>query len=98
MEKKYSKIFPKIHSKIKGKEFRLTRSQVYLDYLKKNPDSLKNVKLDRGQTNSILNFINGKRSITTIYKNVNAETGKETSMENIKNYLDILKSMNWIDF
>jgi hypothetical protein len=98
LEKKYSKIIPTIHPNIKGKEFRLTRSQIYLDYLKKNPDSLRNLGLDRNQTASILNFINGQRSITTICKHVNAETGKETALENVISYLDILKSMKWIEF
>ena len=97
-EKKYSKIIPSIHPEVKGKEFRLTRNRSYTEYLREHPDFLKDLQLNRSQTGAILNFINGKRSITTIRNWVTAETDREISFETLVGYLDVLKSLNWVNY
>ena len=97
-EKKYSKIVPSIHPDVKGKEFRLTRSSGYRAYLEEYPDFLKDLKLNRSQTSAVLNFINGKRSITTIRNRVTAETDRELSFETLVGYLDVLKLLNLINY
>ncbi|GAG05849.1 unnamed protein product, partial [marine sediment metagenome] len=95
-EKQYSHIFPAIHPDIKGKEFYIEDSDSYEEYMGKNPDALKELKLDRNQKRSILNFINGKRSITKIRNWVIAETENDLDFKTLTKYLDFLKSISWI--
>jgi len=96
IEKQYSHIFPAIHPNIKGKEFYIEDSDSYKEYMEKNPDALKELKLDRNQKRSILNFINGKRSITKIRNWVIAETENDLDFKTLTKYLDFLKSIGWI--
>jgi len=97
-ERKYSSIVPSIHPNVKGKAFNLTRSDEYVLYMEENPDALKNLKLNRSQTGSILNFVNGERSMTTIRNWVLAETNRELSVENVASYLKILMKIEWVDY
>ena len=97
-EIKYSKVFPDIHSKVKGVEFILERTVRYREYIKENPNVMKKLKLNRYQQHSIQNFINGKRSVLEIRNAVLAATGIEISFEKLVGYLEILKELNWIEF
>ena len=97
-ERKYAKIVPAIHPEKKGKEFYPTRSEAYRKYMENHPDALKALELNRSQTGAILNFVNGKRSITTIRNYVMAETDRDGSLESVAAYLDIMKAIDWIDY
>jgi hypothetical protein len=46
----------------------------------------------------ILNFIDGERSITKIWKWVMAETGTDISLDVVIKYLEFLKTIDWIDY
>lgn len=63
-----------------------------------NPDFNKDLKVDRGQQRSIMNYINGRRSVTTIRSCVVAESGKELDFENLLKYLNFLKTIKWITY
>jgi len=97
-ELKYDKIFPSIHKDVRSQEFWLERSDRYKKYLKENPDALKKLKISQPQRRSILNFINGQRSITKIRSCVMAETDKDLPFDTLLGYLGFLKTLNWIEY
>ena len=98
MRKKYTGFFPSIHEDVKGKKFYPDRTDRYKEYMKKHPDFLKELELDRDQQRSILNFIDGKRSITKIHNFVIAETEKDLEFEKLNTFLEFLKEIGWISY
>ncbi len=98
VEKRYDKIYPSIHREIRAREFYLNRSQRYLTYLKDNPEAINKLDIGRAHTRSILNFINGKNSITEIRNHVSAETGIEIQLEKVASYIEILKAIQWVEY
>jgi hypothetical protein len=96
-EKKYAQIFPSLHSDVRGKEFSLERSSLYRNYIKDDPLALNKVGLGRAQQRAILNYINGKRSISQIRMCVTAETGRILSFKKLAAYLKILEEIGWIN-
>ncbi|MFC1564963.1 M28 family peptidase [candidate division KSB1 bacterium] len=98
LEKEYAKITPEIHREVFGIEFNLTRSESYIEYTRNNPDVLRQLDISRGHSRSILNFINGKNTITDIRNFASAETGIEIELEKVAKYIDILKEIGWVEF
>jgi len=96
LEKKYSTVIPSIHKNMRGKVFYPERTDPFKEFTEKNPDYLKNLKLSRTQQRAIVNFIDGKRSVTQIKMFVEAETGEDLSIEKIKSYMEFLQSIGWI--
>ena len=94
----YEGIIPSIHADLRGKEFNLERSKTYRDYVKNYPDTVKRLGLNRIQKRSILNFINGKRSILKIRGCVQGDTRQDLKLDRLVRYLDILKGMGWITY
>jgi aminopeptidase YwaD len=97
MEKKYSTVIPSIHEDVKGQVFYPERTDSYQEFVKKNPDYLKNLKLSRMQQRTIVNFIDGKRSVTQIQMLVEADTGEDLNIEKLKSYMEFLESIGWIE-
>ncbi|MFC1493362.1 M28 family peptidase [candidate division KSB1 bacterium] len=98
LEKRYNKVFPAIHPEVYAKQFSLNGSERYQVYLNENPDVFRELGIGRAHSRSILNFINGKNSITEIRNHVSAETGEEIQLENVARYIEILKEMQWVDY
>ena len=96
LEKKYDKVFPAIHPDVKNKEFSLTSYKRYTEFIEASPKAVEETKLTRTQTRAVLNYVNGRRSLTKIRNCLAAETGKEISLEGVAAYLEILKSVDWI--
>ncbi|MFC2168393.1 M28 family peptidase [Acidobacteriota bacterium] len=96
LEKKYDKVFPAIHPDVKNKEFSLTGNEKYKDFIEASPKAIEETKLARNQTRAVLNYVNGRRSITKIRDCLAAETGEEISLEAVAAYLEILKIVDWI--
>jgi hypothetical protein len=66
--------------------------------MKDNPDFNKELKVDRRLQRSILNYINGRRSVTKIRSCVMAESGKDMDFDNLLKYLNFLKTIDWITY
>jgi len=96
MEKQYARVIPVLHPEVKGKEFSLESSERYKKYMEKNPNALKDMKLDMGQRRSLLNYLNGKRSVTAIRDCVLAETDRDMDFLGLVQYLEFLKAVGWI--
>ncbi len=97
MEKEYSTVIPSIHEDVKGQVFYYERTDSYQEFTKKNPDYLKNLKLSRMQQRTIVNFIDGKRSVTEIKNSVESETGADVDIEKLISYMEFLESIGWIN-
>ena len=52
--------------------------------------------MNRDQTQGILNFVNGERSVTEIRNRVAAMVGDDLSIEQVVAYLRILREVGWI--
>jgi aminopeptidase YwaD len=97
IEKKYSIVIPSIHEDVKGKVFYPERTDSYQKFIEKNPDYFKSLRLSRMQQRTIVNFIDGKRSVTEIKNSVEAETGDDLDIEKLISYLEFLESIGWIN-
>lgn len=97
IEKKYSTIIPSIHEDVKGQVFYPDRTDSYKEFMEKNPDYLKNLRLSRMQQRTIVNFIDGKRSVTQIKYSVEADTGDDLDIEKLISYMEFLESIGWIN-
>ena len=93
---KYEHEIPSPNPAVRATEFNLERSKSYQDYLKENPDAIKTLHLSRSQKRMILNYIDGRRSVTKIWKSVMAETGTLFPLERLLNYLAFLKRVDWL--
>ena len=60
------------------------------------PDALKTLGLTSQQATSILNYVNGQRSILEIRNTVVGETARDVSLDAVAGYLELLKTVGWI--
>jgi hypothetical protein len=89
---------PALTVAVRGKEFSLTAWPAYAAYVKEHPDAVKALGLTPQQATSILNYVNGKRSIQKIRDAVVGETGRDVSVEAVQGYLQLLKQVGWLTF
>jgi len=95
---KAAKIIPALHPEVRGKEFSLEASDRYRKYVEKNPDALKEIKLDMGQRRALLNYVNGKRTLEAIRNSVMAETDRDLDFAVLAKYLEFLKAVGWVTY
>lgn len=96
--REYESVVPAIHPSVRGKEFSLSGSQRYRQYLTDHPEVLQEIGVGRSAAGMVLNYINGKRSVTAIRNCVAAETGQDVSIESVVAYLELLKAIEWITY
>jgi hypothetical protein len=95
---RFDTVVPAIDPSVKGREFSLPAYEPYARYVKENPDAIKKLGLAPGVGGPILNYVNGKRSITAIRNAVMAETGQAVTAEQVAAYLDLLKSVKYVAY
>ncbi len=108
-ELKYEGIVPEFTDAVKYKEFRVERSKLYQDYMKKLKELAKGKKKkqakkkEKGDTpltsrakRNLVNWINGKISITKIRDYVAAETGKDINLNKVIEYFELLEKIGWV--
>jgi hypothetical protein len=98
LQKKYQGITPAIAPSVRGREFVLARNEKYIRHQKEHPDWLKTLGLTGQQAMTVLNYVNGKRSITEIRDDVAAELDEAVSLEGVAGYLELLKSFGWLAY
>jgi hypothetical protein len=89
---------PAVAPAVKGREFALGSFEPYAKYLKDHPDAVKELNLTPGLANTILNYVNGRRTMAAIRNAVAAETGQDVTLESVTDYLELLKSVGWVTF
>ena len=108
-EIKYEGIVPEFTDAVMYKEFRVERSKLYQDYIKKQKELAKGKKkkqvkkkekedapLSSRVKRNLVNWINGIRSITKIRDYAAAETGKEIDLKKVIEYFELLEKIGWI--
>jgi hypothetical protein len=98
LERQYDAVVPAIHPDVKGREFSLNSSEALQDYFAEHPGALREIGISRAQSTAALNFVNGRRSISTIRRCVEAETGEATELEAIAAYLEVLRTVGWVAY
>jgi len=97
-EKKFDRVIPVLKADIRGRRFYVERSEEYESLLEKDPEAVNKTGLDRSQRRTILNWIDGRRSVTVIRDRVMAETGRPLDYSALLDYLEILKTVDWIEY
>jgi len=95
-EKRSGGAVPVLSPEIKGKEFALEQSERYRAYVKDHPDAVKALKLTPPERRVVLNYIDGRRTLATIRRSVEAETGAEIEFRDLAAYVDFLRAVGWI--
>jgi hypothetical protein len=98
LEKQYGTVVPSIDPGVKGREFSLQANERYAAYLKEHPDALKALGLTPPLASTVLNYVNGRRSIVSIRNAVVAETGQDVPLSAVAGYLDLLKTVRWVAY
>jgi len=98
LEKKYAAVVPAIDPGVKGREFSLQANERYAARIKASPDTLKTLGLTPLLASSVLNYVNGRRSIVAIRNAVVAETGQDVPLSAVAGYLDVLKTVRWVAY
>ncbi len=96
LEKQFGTRIPVLQTDVKGKEFALESSDRYKKYMEKNPDAAKGLKLGAAERRMVLNYINGRRTVTAIRNAILAETDREVDFGALVAYLDFLRAVGWI--
>ncbi|MBP1635227.1 MAG: hypothetical protein H6Q10_1801 [Acidobacteria bacterium] len=97
LEKKYASVVPAIAKGIRGQQFTPTSSERYVAYLKEHPDALKALGVTPAIANTVLNFVNGRRSVAEIRRWVVLETGQDVALPSVAGCLDLLREAGWIE-
>jgi hypothetical protein len=93
----HDRVIPHLAEGIRGQEFNLGRFEPAQIYFRENPGALAEIGLSNAQTQQIMNYINGERSILTIRKRVAAWTGDDISVAQVASYLAILDGIGWVE-
>lgn len=96
-EKKYSNIAPSLHPDIRGQVFSINSYPEYTSFTKENPNH-PGMKIagNRRVSQAVLNYINGKRSISKITYCAAGETLTEINIKDVAAYFDLLSEVGWI--
>ncbi len=92
------RIIPIIHPDVKGKQFSIERSESFKKYLQDHPDVIQEIGLERNQMRAVINFVNGERSIATIWKSAMAETDTLIPLNKVISLIELIKAVNWIKY
>ena len=95
---KYRTVVPAIAPAVKGKQFSLDANEQYAKYVKKHRDMWKELGLAPQQAGTMLNYINGKRSVIEIRGGACAEMDEDIPWGAALAYLNLLKTVGWILF
>jgi hypothetical protein len=95
---KWESLTPGIAPGVKGRQFDLTADEKYSQHMQEHPDAMKSLELSRRQADTILNYVNGKRSIAEIATCVAADLDEEVPLQGMVGYLELLRSVGWLVF
>ena len=93
----FDRVVPRLAEGIRGREFNLGQYEPAQRYFQENPGALAETGLTNSQTQQILGFIDGQRSILTIRDRVVGWTGTDLSATQVARYLGILEEIGWVE-
>jgi uncharacterized protein YjgD (DUF1641 family) len=95
-EKKASKMIPRPTSKVKEKGYRVYREFI-TQVPKEESDKYPYGRRDIGSTSELQCLINGKRSVLDIKHMLDAQYSRESKLQSVLNYIQILKLAGLVD-
>ncbi len=98
LERTWQTVVPSLTDKVKGKEFWVEASPSYREYVKAHPEALRSLTLGWGQRRAVLDFIDGRRSVTVIRDRAEAQTGVDIPFEQVVAYIEFLKAAEWVTY
>lgn len=93
----WDRVAPRLAAGIRGREFNMGQFEPAEAYFRTHPGALAEIGLSNAQTQQILNYINGNRSILTIRNRVAAWTGEDLSVSQVARYLELLEEIGWVE-
>ncbi|MFH1762996.1 MAG: M28 family peptidase [Gemmatimonadota bacterium] len=93
----WDRVAPRLAAGIRGLEFNMGQFGPAQAYFRTHPGALEEIGLSNAQTQQILNYINGDRSILTIRNRVAAWTGESLSVSQVARYLELLEEIGWVE-
>jgi len=98
LEKKYQAVVPVLARAVRGQLFQLSAHEPYTRYIKEHPEALKTTGLNAQQAAAVLNYVNGRRSVSEIRAAANGELNEEIRLESVMAYLELLRTVQWVEF
>ena len=98
LEKKYDLIIPVLHPDVKFKIFSINSFPGYQEYLANNPDTKAAEVSGSRNSRVLINYINGKRSVTRINDYVSAETRTPLKIEDTIAFFEMLRDIGYITY
>jgi len=96
-ELSYGRVTPRLAPGIRGVETSLGRYGPAQEYFENHPNALAETGLSNAQTQQILNFVDGRRSVLTLRDRVAAWTGAGLTVTQVARYLAILEEIGWVE-
>lgn len=93
LQQKCQRIVPAIAAALKGREFNLLGNEKYNQYLKDHPEALKTLGITPAQAATILNYINGCRSVAQIAACVAGQLDEAVPLPGVLGYVELLTSV-----
>ncbi len=93
LQQKCERITPAIAASLKGREFNLLGGEKYNQYLKEHPEALKTLGITPAQATTILNYVNGRRSVAQIATCVAGQLDEAVPLQGVLGYVELLKSV-----
>jgi hypothetical protein len=89
-------LIPALAKGIRGREFSLPDFEPMQQYEQGHPGVISELGLSQAQTEEILNFLNGRRSVGQILVRVRGVTAEPLTLDQLRGYLEILEEVGWI--
>jgi hypothetical protein len=96
LQQKCERITPSIAAALKGREFNLLGNEKYTQYLKEHPDALKTLGITPARASTILNYVNGRRSVAEIGTCVAGQLDETLPLQGVLGYVEVLTSVGLV--
>jgi hypothetical protein len=93
LQQKCQRMTPGIAPSLKGREFNLLGSEKYNQYLKEHPEALKTLGITPAHAATILNYVNGRRSVAQIAACVAGQLDEAVPLPGVLGYVELLTSV-----
>jgi len=94
-EKRTGSSVPALAPDVRGREFQLESSDRYKKYAEARPEALKALKITPPQRRAVLNYIDGRRTLSTIRNWVEAETGTDLAFADLAAFIRALADITY---
>ena len=98
LEQKYQAVVPAPAQSVRGQLFQLSAHEPCRKYMKDRPEALQTIGLTAQQAGAMVNYVNGRRSISEIRNAVMGELNQDVPLESVVAYMELLNAVQWVVF